>query len=163
MPRAPRFQYAGATYHITARGVNKTRIYRDDVDRLNFCSAIGILVGRRGWLLKSYCLLSTHFHLLVQIRKADMAVGMQWLNGTYARGFNERHGRTGHLLQGRYTSRFVQSEAHLSECFGYIALNPVKARLCEDPADWAWSSYGSLIGATSAPPFLAVNEALSHF
>ena len=64
---------------------------------------------------------------------------MQWLNGTYARAFNDRYGRDGHLLRGRYASVLVESDEQYAATWAYIAYNPVRAGLCRRPHEWPWS------------------------
>jgi hypothetical protein len=79
---------------------------------------------------------------------------MQYLNGQYAQYFNRRHCVDGHLFQGRFHSLLVRSEAHLAALWRYIVLNPVRAGLCRQPAEWPWSSFRAALG-TSRPPFLS--------
>ena len=163
MPRAPRFQLSGATYHVTAHGVDDRDIYRDDGDRETFSSIFAALMRRRRWVCTGYCFMSNHYHLIVQTHEPDLGAGMQWLNGTYAASFNRRHGRRGHLFQERYGSVLIQTEAHFMNCYHYLALNPVKARLVSRPENWRWSSYGALIGSFAPPSYLSVGQALAPF
>jgi REP element-mobilizing transposase RayT len=100
----------------------------------------GVVVARR-WACRAFCLMTTHYHLLLSTKDVDLGEGMQRLNGRYAQWFNARHARSGHLFEGRYRSVLVESQAHLLESYRYIALNPVSAGLCREPEDWLWSSY----------------------
>jgi hypothetical protein len=88
---------------------------------------------------------------------------MQHLNACYAQGFNRRHGETGHRLERRYHSVFIESDAHAMEVLRYLALNPVRAGACLTPEGWAWSSYAALTGRMPVPPFLATEWALAYF
>jgi hypothetical protein len=87
---------------------------------------------------------------------------MQWLNGLYASTFNERHAVHGHVFGARYKSVLVQSDAHLLYLVAYLAMNPVKAGICRDPAEWSWSSYRALLGRAPAG-FLQLNDVMRMF
>jgi putative transposase len=146
MPRPLRPQLVGAIYHVTSRGNRGCEIYRDDADRVMFLSRLLVTLERFEWDLHAWCLLSTHFHLLVTTRAPTIARGMQELKSRYAELFNGRYGQTGHLFGGRYAHRLVGSEAHLMNAYSYIALNPVRAGVCVRPDDWWWSSYSGVLG-----------------
>jgi putative transposase len=85
--------------------------------------------------------MTNHYHLIVHTPTESLALGMQRLNGTYARRFNGRHGFEGHLFERRYDARYVDSERQLQATVRYVAMNPVRAGLCESPADWQWSNF----------------------
>jgi len=104
-----------------------------------------------------------HYHLLIEITAPDLSSGMRELNGGYAQLFNHWHGLDGHLFQGRFGSILVETDRHLLELARYISLNPVRAGLCADPADWRWSSYPSLAGHRRCPSFLAERRVLDLF
>ena len=141
MPRALRLELAGGIFHVTARGNRKEAIYQDDVDRGHFLSLQTRAGHRHGWRCIAYCLLTNHFHLLIETPRPTLAAGMHQLNSGYAHYFNERHGLTGHVFERRFDSRLVDSEEHMHEALSYIALNPVKAGLCDHPWEWPWSSF----------------------
>jgi putative transposase len=145
MPRPLRPQIAGGLYHVTSRGNRSSEIFRDDADRVVFLSRLLHTLERFEWDLHAWCLLSTHFHLLVTTRTATIAAGMQELKSRYAELFNARYGLWGHVFGGRYAHRLVKSDAHLMNVYAYIALNPVRAGMCERPEDWWWSSYSGLV------------------
>jgi REP element-mobilizing transposase RayT len=98
-------------------------------------------VHRYGWRIHAYCLMTNHFHLLVETPDANLSRGMQRLNSEYATYFNTRFAHVGHLFQQRFVSRLIESEHYFLEALRYIAFNPVRAGLCEHPADWPWSSF----------------------
>jgi putative transposase len=141
MGRALRFQPAGGTFHITARGNRRQAIFYDDFDREVFLRLFNRVVRRRSWDYLAYCLMSNHFHLVIKTPTASLSVGMHQLSGIYARRFNERHILNGHLFESRFHSTSVEGEEHLAEVLRYVALNPVRAELCEHPSDWPWSSF----------------------
>ena len=163
MPRPPRIQAPGATYHVTARGNRRGAIFADDFDRYRFLGQLAKVVHQRAWACHAYCLLTTHYHLLLTTPEADIAAGMQALNGTYADGFNRRHKLCGHVFQGRYGAVIVEQESHLLELFRYIALNPVRAGLCRAPEAWPWSSYRDVIVGDGAADFLSPDSLLNLF
>lgn len=138
-------------------------LFRDDDDRRRFLKLLANLVARRDWTCHGFCLMTTHYHLLVRTPDADLARGMQRLNSCYAQDFNRRHGETGHRFERRYHSVLVETDSHALELLRYFALNPVRAGACLSPADWRWSSYAAVIGRVPAPPFLAVDWALAYF
>lgn len=111
----------------------------------------------------AYCLMSTHFHLLLTTPDPNLAFGMQRLNGCYAQAFNNRRERFGHLFQGRYHAVHVESDGHLLELYRYIALNPVRAGACRRPADWPWSSFAAAVGVAPPPSFASSDSLLRHF
>ena len=111
----------------------------------------------------AYCLMTTHYHLLVQTAQADLAAGLQYLNGRYAQRINRRRGEKGHLFDARYGSAFVETEQHVLSVHRYIALNPVTAGIVARPQDWPWSSYRALLRLTPAPTFLDAEAALRFF
>jgi REP element-mobilizing transposase RayT len=153
MPRKPRIDIAGGIHHVWARGNRRGAIFIDDDDRLAYLELLGWVVGREAWDCIAYCLMTNHVHLLVETPKPTLARGMQVLHGDYARDFNDAHGQDGHVFQGRYGSKLVDDDEQLVAAAGYIALNPVEARLCAGAQEWRWSSYSALaIGA--APPWL---------
>jgi REP-associated tyrosine transposase len=141
MARAHRFQPAGGTYHITTRGNRRQAIFYDDLDRELFLRQFQRVVRHRNWNHLAYCLMTNHFHLLIETPTESLSAGMHQLNGVYARKFNERHTLDGHLFDGRFRSVLVEGDEHFDEVLRYIAFNPVRAGLCEHPADWPWSSF----------------------
>jgi putative transposase len=110
-----------------------------------------------------YTQMGNHFHLVIETLEATLSTGMRQLNGVYAQWFNRRHGRVGHLFQGRFYSELVEREPHLLEVTRYVVLNPVRARMVAEPVDWPWSSYRATIGANTVPVWLDVDWTLSHF
>lgn len=141
MARPPRVQIPGATYHVTARGNRRQSIFLDDDDRRLFVALLKRVVQRRRWRLVAYCLMTNHFHLVIESPSTNLSSGMHYLNFRYAQLFNERHALDGHVFGGRFGSVLVESERQLSELLRYVAFNPVRAGLSEHPSDWRWSSF----------------------
>lgn len=163
MARHPRPQIAHGLYHVTMRGNNREDIFFDDDDRDRFLSGVATVRHRCGWHLHAYCLMTNHYHLLVETPKPNIAVGMQWLNSSYSHQQNRAYERIGHLFQRRYADGLITETEHLRTVLRYIPLNPVKAGLCRRPEDWRWSSYGATLGLRRRPPYLTVRWLLSHF
>ena len=163
MPRKLRIQATGAFYHVMSRGNNKQKIFLSDDDRADFLEIFAKVVSDYSWVCHAYCLMGNHYHLLVETPEANISEGMQRLNGNYCRGFNKKHGRVGHVLQGRYLSSLVKNEKYYLVLFRYILLNPISEGLVDSPQSWRWSSYKATVGLTSPPPFLEVSRVLSIF
>ena len=139
--RALRVQVAGGVFHITSRGNRGQTIYNDDDDRIVFLLMRNRVLQRFGWRQMAYCLMTNHFHLLIQTPEPNLSAGIHRLNGGYAAYFNERHWLAGHLFERRFWSRQVETERDLHGILDYIASNPVRAGLCERPSQWRWSSF----------------------
>jgi putative transposase len=163
MPRPPRIQIPNGVYHVTARGNRRQAVFVTDADRRSFLYLLGAVSRRFGWKCGGYCLLPDHYHLLVETLDANLSRGMQHLNGRYAQLFNHVHGFDGHVFQGRFHAVLVGRDPHLLEVIRYIALNPVRAGFCSDPADWHWGSYRALAGHEASPPFLDERSLLGRF
>jgi REP element-mobilizing transposase RayT len=138
-------------------------IFLDNLDRQLFIRALAESVQDLGWMCAAYCLMTNHFHLVVQTPQPDLAVGMHRLNSAHANYFNRRHDHVGHLFQSRYAARVIERESHLLESCRYVVLNPVRAGLCRRPGRWLWSSYRATAGYASPPSFLAADWVLGQF
>ena len=163
MPRKPREDVPGAVHHVTARGNRKQEIFLDVDDRATYLLLLGEVVVLRRWLCLAYCLMANHVHLLIETPEGGLGRGMQLLHGLYAETFNKRHGRSGHLFQGRYGSVRVESDEQLWVTARYIVMNPVEAGLCATAAAWPWSSHAATVGACAAPAWLDVGRLRSYF
>ena len=95
MSRPLRISYPGALYHITSRGDGRENIYLIEEDREVFLSIMGEVYNKFNWQFHAYCLMSNHYHLLVETPRANLSKGMQYLNGVYTQQFNRRHRRVG--------------------------------------------------------------------
>ena len=163
MGRAPRLQIAGGFLHITTRGNRGQPIFAHALDPALFAHLLTRNVRRLSWRCHSFCLMPNHYHLVVETPEPNLSLGMQRLNGVYAKWFNHAHGFEGHLFERRFRSIAVEREAHMLELARYLALNPVRAGLCRHPAEWVWSSYGAMTGAAPVPEFLTCDWLLSLF
>ncbi len=163
MARPLRIEFAGALYHVTSRGNAQGDIFFTDDDRHAFLAILGKVCGRYNWLCHAYCLMGNHYHLLVETPEGNLSKGMRQLNGVYTQYVNRRHGRVGHLFQGRFKGILVQKEAYLLELTRYIVLNPVRAGMVKKPEAWPWSSYRATVGLSKKMDFLCTDGLLSAF
>ncbi|MGH7960872.1 MAG: REP-associated tyrosine transposase [Candidatus Binatia bacterium] len=163
MARPLRVEVPGGVYHVTARGNDRHDIFRDDTDRQGFLDLLGHTVDRWGWRCHAYCLMSNHYHLLIETPQPNLARGMRHLNGVYTQHFNRRHNRIGHVFQERYKAIIAQKDAHLLELCRYVVLNPIRARLVPHVRDWGWSSYRATAGQGKGPLWLTVEWLLGQF
>jgi REP element-mobilizing transposase RayT len=163
MARPLRLEHEGAVWHVTARGNERKNIFRSDADRLLFLALLAAAVKRCNWIVHVYTLMSNHFHLVIETPEKTLSRGMQWLDGQYARRFNKRHKRVGHLFQGRFYAQLVQKESHLLELTRYVVLNPVRAGMVERPEEYRWSSYRATVGLEAPPAWLTIDWVLGQF
>ena len=146
-----------------ARGNARQAIVSDDIDRRSFLDILGQVTERHRWLCHAYCLMTNHYHMLLETLTGDLSGGMRQLNGVYTQRYNRRHDRVGHLFQSRFKSVLVQRDAHLLELSRYIVMNPVVAGLAERPELYPWSSYRGAAGFETPPPWLTSEWLLSQF
>ena len=163
MTRPLRLEFPGAVYHLTARGDRRDDIFLDDADRQTFLDLLAKEIRQQRWRLYAYCLMSNHYHLLIETPEGNLVAGMRRLNGVYTQAFNRRHGRVGHVLQGRYKSIVVDKDAYLLELARYIVLNPLRANMVKRVEDWPWSSYPATAGKTQAANWLEADWIVKQF
>jgi putative transposase len=163
MARPLRIEYEGALYHVTSRGNACERIFLTNGDRVGFLDVLTEVVSRFGWICHAYCLMSNHYHLVIETPEPNLSKGMQLLNGVYTQRFNRVTRRTGHVFQGRFKAILVEKESHLLELARYVVLNPVRAKMVRSAKDWPWSSYRATAGQVEVPKFLTADWILSQF
>ncbi len=135
----------------------------DALERAIFFTYFAQATSRCDWRCLAYCLMGTHYHGILETPHGNLSTGMKFLNERYAQGYNKRHGRRGHLFESRFSSKHVQTDEHLREAIRYTELNPVRARLCDSPAEWPCSSFSATMGFVPAPSFLDVERTLALF
>jgi putative transposase len=142
MAHPPRLQIAGLTQHVLNRGNNRCDIFRADKDYAYFLAVLRDAALEYQLDVHSYTLMTNHFHLVITPQRATAAsMVMQVAGSRYVRYFNGRYSRTGTLFEGPFKSMFINSETYWFACMRYVELNPVRAGLVSDPADYRWSSY----------------------
>ena len=141
MPRRLRLQYPGAIYHLMARGNGRQDIVCDDIDRDRLMEHLGRAAVRCSWRIYAFAIMSNHLHVVLKTPLPNLSRGMQGFLSAYANGWSRRHRFDGHVFQSRYRTEMVEDETYLWAVTRYLHLNPVRGRLVEHPAEWAWSSY----------------------
>jgi putative transposase len=154
MARPLRIEYPGAFYHVTSRGNERKDIFKSQRDREQFLSYLASAVVRYGAVVHTWCLMSNHYHLLLETPLGNLSQIMRHLNGAYTTYFNVTRKRAGHLFQGRYKAILVEADAYALALSRYIHLNPVRAGMVVKPEDYPWSSYRSYIGDSLTPEWL---------
>jgi len=150
MARQPRLTVAGYPHHIIQRGNNRQAIVRDDADRERLLGLWLEYSRQFKVAIHAWVIMDNHFHLLATPETGDgLPMMMQAVGRAYVRYFNLRHGRSGTLWEGRYRSTLIESERYLLACMVYIDLNPVRAGMVAQPADYRWSSHRHCIGQAS--------------
>lgn len=142
MPRLPRPIADGLVYHALNRGNNRAAVFFDDEDYRAFLAALAKTRERYPFRLYGYCLMTNHFHLLLQ-PEAGQSVSsiLQSLTVAHTWRYHRRHGSVGHVWQGRFKSPVVEADEHALVVLRYIEANPLRAGMVADPADYPWSSY----------------------
>lgn len=139
VPRVRRTELPDGSFHVWCRGVASDVAFPTGEDRTDFFRLIGRCGRRFHWELYAACVMSTHYHLVLDTDVASLSRGMHQLNWHYARSFNRRYGKFGHVFAGRFLTRVLTDESRIFDTCAYVLLNPVKARLCERVEDWPWS------------------------
>ena len=163
MSRPLRIQLPGAIYHVTSRGNRRAPIFHDHRDHLIWLDILAETAVEHGFQIYGYCLMPNHYHLVIRTTEANLSEGMQQLNATYCQHHNHRHKLTGHVLQGRFHAVLIEGDKQLLATTRYISLNPQRAKLVSDPADWPWSSHRHFLGPASAPEWLETEWLLAQF
>jgi REP element-mobilizing transposase RayT len=189
MARPLRIDLAGGWYHVTARGLERRTIFRDDRERTHFLALLEEAVGRFGVVLHGYVLMDNHYHLIVETPEANLSPALQWVNVSYSVWFNRRHGRVGPLFQGRFKAVVAEPRAYAFELSRYVHLNPVRVKRLglgqaareraqagmggPAPAEelvrervrrlraYRWSSYRAYVGMTERPAWLVTERVLA--
>ena len=123
----------------------------EECDREAFLDILSHVCERMHWKVYVYCLMTNHYHLVVQTPEANLSKGMRQLNGIYTQAFNRYHGRVGHVFQGRYKAILVDKDSYLLELSRYVVLNPVMAGMVRHAGQWGWSSFRAMIGQSECP------------
>lgn len=163
MARQARGRVEAGRYHVRTRSAGKIPYFTDDIGRTDFCNRVARVTTKYSWRCEAFCLMTTHYHLLLDVPEDTLQRGMHWLNGTYAQQFNRRHGRWGHLAGARYTITAIGSLRQLRNAFRYIVRNPVEAGMCERPQDYAWSSYRGTAGYDGGFWFVDDRELVGYY
>ena len=154
MARALRITFPGAFYHVTSRGNERKAVFKSKRDREKFLEYLESATQRYDALIHAYCLMDTHYHLLLETPSGNLPQIMRHINGAYTTYFNVKRDRSGHLFQGHYKAILVDIDQYAKELSRYIHLNPLRAKMVELPEEYEWSSYKFYIGKQKAAKWL---------
>lgn len=140
MARPYRLELENTLYHVTNRGDDKRKIFISKYDYEKFLEYVKTAKEKYNFYLYAYCLMDNHYHLLIETTKANLSKIMQYINTAYTSYYNVKRKKCGHVFQGRYKSIIVDKDSYLLELTRYIHLNPVKAKMVDDPISYIWSS-----------------------
>ncbi|MBL6688933.1 MAG: transposase [Pseudomonadales bacterium] len=163
MSRPVRIEFPGAVYHVTSKGRDEQVVFKDKEDRGVFLNVVENVVDRFGWLIHSYVLMDSHYHMVVECPEANLSKGMRQLNGVYTQHVNRRHDQEGPIFQGRFKSVLLEKKNYLLPVCRHVVINPQRT---DDPTsykDYKWSSYRATAGQVKPPGFLHSETILSHF
>ncbi|HEY8705815.1 MAG TPA: transposase [Gaiellaceae bacterium] len=160
MAQGPRDSEPGI-HHVTVGATGPSEYYKDHIDRLDWLRRFIRILDRFGWTCLLVCQMTTHVHLILDVPDRSLSEGMQRLNGGYGKEFNERHGRRGGLVRRRFWSTRITTDEQLLAAFRYVALNPVRAGMCERAEEWFWSSFATSCGLATTFPFVEETRVLS--
>ena len=166
MPRGPRLDAPGSIHHLMVRGVDRRRIFLDDTDRADFARRLDRLIPELGFVCFAWALMSNHVHLVVRTGPVSVSRLMARLGTGYARRFNERHDRVGHLFQNRFRSRLANDDADLLGLVLYVNRNPLEAGMVHSASElerFPWCGHGALTATRPARRFEAIEAALTLF
>lgn len=142
MPRRPRSISPGCPVHVLQRGVNRRSTFRQAKDFRSYLAALLETSAKYGVSIHAYVLMTNHVHVLANPEREDsISRMMQQLGRKYVRYFNNEHGRTGTLWEGRFRSSVIGTDRYLFACYRYIEMNPVRAGMVQAPGNYRWSSY----------------------
>jgi REP element-mobilizing transposase RayT len=163
MSRPLRIEYEGAWYHVMNRGAGRRQVFRGPAEGRLFLDLLGELDETFGVETHAYCLLGSHYHLLLRTPRGNLGRAMRHLGGVFTQRANRLAKRDGPIFRGRYKAVLIEAEAHLARVGRYIHLNPVAAGLVRRAEAWRWSSYPAYLGRTAAPAWLHTEATLSGF
>lgn len=155
MTRPLRIELPDAIYHVTSRGNRREAIFVDDEDRQRFLVILAQTLDRFQAQVVAYCLMGNHYHLVLHTQQPNLSALMRRFNGMVTQSYNRRHGKVGHLFQGRFKAILVDQDAYLLTLCRYVELNPVRAGMVTQANDWPWSSYRANVGGAPTPQWLA--------
>jgi REP-associated tyrosine transposase len=163
MARPLRIEYPGAFYHVMHRGNAGSDIYKSDRDREKFLEYVSNAVMRYEIKIHSYCLMTNHYHFLIETPHPNLSQAIKWINVGYVAYFNRKRRRSGHLFQGRFKAVVIDADEYLKHLSRYIHLNPVRAGMVKLCKDYPWSSYSVFAGYTKDHEWLETRWLLSLF
>src|SRR5580765_8376046 len=138
MARKPRLHVSGGLYHVILRGNARQNVFFTAADRKYFFNLLAEGVGRFGYRVHAFCLMTNHLHLALQVGDVELSAGMKNLSFRYTRYLNTRLKRVGHVFQGRFKAFLVDQDRYGLALVRYLHLNPVRARMVKHAGAYAW-------------------------
>lgn len=163
MARTPRRELIDGLCHVTARGNNRRRIFRTDDDFIEILLLLDTATERYAVTCHGFCLIPNHLHFILDAPQPALSAAMRYVAGVFAQRFNRRYGSGGHVFQGRFHARQISSEEDFLGVLRYVLRNPIRAGLCDGPAEWEWSSYRAYFDPTACPRFVTTSVVLEAF
>ena len=162
MARKPRIHFPGAFYHVILRGNAGQSVFIDDSDRYRYYLLMQEATVKFGCRIHAFCCMTNHIHIVLQVGTLPLSRIMQNLTLRYTAWINKKYRRTGHVFQGRYKAILLDADSYLLELVRYIHLNPVRAGIVSQPADYPWNGHLSYLGK-EVIPWLTTELVLSQF
>ena len=160
----PQRDAAAGVFHVFTHCVWAAgALFVDDIDRTTHLRELARATVRFDWTCVAFCLLQTHYHLLLEVETGALSAGMQQLNWRYAMQFNQRHRLRGHVLFDRFGARRIVADSDLLSTYRYIVMNPVEAGVCAAPHHWPWSSYAGTVDLPEPQTFVNPQLVLGCF
>jgi putative transposase len=163
MARPLRIEYPDAWYHVMNRGRQREEIFADSQDFNVFLKLLEESTLLWGGRISAYCLMSNHYHLLIQTPRANLSRAMRHIDGIYTQRFNRRHKAVGQLFAGRYRSILIDADAYLLQVVRYIHRNPLRAGMAARPDKYPWTSHPGYLSDEKRWDWLHKEYVLSHF
>jgi REP element-mobilizing transposase RayT len=166
MPRLPRIQFPNAFYHIINRGKDRKNIFHNERYFQLFLDLIAKSHEKYGIIIHAYCLMTNHYHLLIETPNSNISDAMKYINGIYAQKYNFYKKEDGSPFNGRYKAILVDDANYLATLNKYIHRNPIEIKSCnklvQNLSDYKWSSYRAYLNIVKRPKWLDINKTLNY-
>jgi len=163
MSRPLRIEYPDAWYHVMSRARRGQEAFPAREDYYSFIDLLKDTAEMFNMRVAAYCLMTTHYHLLIQTPDANLSRCMRHINGVYTQRYNARNGCDGTLFRGRYKSILIDADSYLLELVRYIHRNPLRAGIVGKLKDYPWSSHNGYISKAKKWEWLHKNYILDMF
>jgi len=144
MPTRPRIDFAGY-HHVINRGVNRGNIFNNDNDKDMFLLILNKASKINNVIIHTYCLMDNHYHILIETSSENLSSYMRVINANYAKYFNKKYNRSGHLWQDRFKSKYIIFDDYLYSTLKYIEYNPVDAKMVNTVGEYKYTLFHNLI------------------
>ncbi|MHC1727408.1 MAG: transposase [Syntrophobacteraceae bacterium] len=150
MSRPLRIEFPGAWYHVMNRGRRREQVFEDDADYHRFIALLQESVRLWDVRIAAFCLMPSHYHVLIHTPLGNLSRCMRHLNGVYTQRYNTAHGCDGQLFRGRFKAILVDGDSYLLQLVRYIHRNPVRAGIADSPELYRWSSHPGYLSSAKA-------------